>query len=286
MLRLVVIVLTLLMPISAGAGRVPAASGTAASPPTFAVIPFYSPEKIWALYGPFVNYLRQSTGDPWQLQLFSNHSEFIDGLCSGRITVGLLGPVPLKRVGERCGAKPFLVALGSEGTPFYHSVIVTNDPRINSLAGLKGKKIGFFRGSTAAHVVPLHMLEKGGVRSSEYTAVFLGSQDEIIQQLLSGQIDGAGVKEFLATRFVKDRLHVLAVSEDLPNFALTSAPSAPGPVLSRLKTALLRLRPTKSRNDAQLVSGWDDEIHQGFIVPGKDYLSSLRNFKGIAGDDK
>lgn len=286
MLRLLVILLTLLMPISAGAARVPVTSAPAASPPTFAVIPFYSPEKIWSLYGPFVKYLRQATGDPWQLQLFNSHSEFIEGICNGRITVGLLGPVPLKKVDEKCGAKPFLVALGKEGTPFYHSVIVTNDTGINSLAGLRGKKIGFFKGSTAAHVVPLKMMEKGGVKQSDFTTVFLGSQDEIIHQLLTGNIDGAGLKEFLARRFLKDGLRVVAVSERLPNFALSAAPSAPGPVVRRLKSALLNLHPATNQYDLKLMSGWDDEIRQGFISPGKDYLATLQNFQSAIGDDK
>ena len=285
MLRLFVMLLTLLMPISAEAARVPVASAPAASPPTFAVIPFYSPEKIWSLYGPFIKYLRQTTGDPWQLQLFNNHREFIEGICSGRITVGLLGPVPLKKVDERCGAKPFLVALGKDGTPFYHSVIVTNDPGVGTLAGFKGKRLGFFKGSTAAHVVPLKMLENERVMPSDFTAVYFGSQDEIIHQLLSGGIDGAGLKEFLARRFLKDGLRIVAVSENLPNFALSAAPSAPGPVIQRLKSALLKLRPAKNSNDAKLMSSWDDEIRQGFITPGKDYLSALHNFKA-SGDDK
>ena len=286
MVRLFVMILTLLVPLMAGAADASGKDASTASPPTFAVIPFYSPEKIWALYNPFIKYLRQSTGDLWQLQLFNNHSEFIEGICSGKVTVALLGPVPLMKAYESCGVKPFLVALGKDGTPFYRSVVVTNDPAVKNLAGLIGKRIGFFKGSTAAHVVPLRMLEKAGLKQTDFSPVFLGSQDQIIQRLLSGEIDAAGVKENLAGKFARERLNSIASSEPLPNFALSAAPSAPGPVIQRLKSALTRLNPSMNKAHARLVHGWDEEIRQGFTLPGTAYLSSLQNFNRAIGDAK
>lgn len=259
---------------------------TSAVPPTFAVIPFYSPEKIWSLYMPFINYLRKTTGDPWQLQLYSTHDQFIDGICNGTITAGIAGPAPLAKIQRKCGVKPFLAALGKDGTPHYHSVILANDPAVKKLAHLKGKRVGFFRGSTAAHIVPMKLFGDAGLTMNDFAPIFLSSQDRIIQRLLSGDIAAAGVKEALAAKFSGKILTVVAVSDPLPNFALCAAPSASASVIKRLNAALTQLHPSASRDDARTVSGWDDEIRHGFIPADDSYFAAILKFNDTFGGDK
>lgn len=242
---------------------------------TFAVIPFYTPEKIWQLYSPFVDYLSKITGEPWELKLYHNHKEFIDAICDDTVSAALMGPVPLGRINSKCGAKPLLAALDDEGTPSYHSVILTNSTSIPSLKGLKGKKIGFFKGSTAAHIVPAKMLKESGISMSEIQPVFFEGQDRIMAALLSGEIAAAGVKENLAKRFSKERLKVLAVSAPLPGYSIFVIPTLPASVRQHLVSALISLKPLHSRNDAAIVKNWDDEINNGFMVPDKDFLPSV-----------
>jgi phosphate/phosphite/phosphonate ABC transporter binding protein len=254
-----------------------ASQATAANPAryTFAVTPFYTPEKIWVLYSPFIDYLSKSTGAPWELKLYHNHNELIDALCNGTVSAALLGPVPLGRANSKCGAKPLVAALSNDETPRYHSVVLTNKPSISSLKHLKGMKFGFFKGSTAAHIVPAKMLKDAGVSMSEIQPVFLESQDRIMAALLSGEIAAAGVKETLAKRFSKERLKVVAVSAPLPNFAICATSSLPSSIQRQMISALTRLKPLSSSKDADLVKTWDEEIHNGFMLPGKDFLPSV-----------
>lgn len=250
-------------------------------PHTLAIIPFYTPEKIWNLYSPFIEYLTKTTGEPWKLQLYNNHEEVIDGICSGRISVALLGPVPLGRALNQCAAKPLLVALGNEGKTFYHSVMLTNDASVTTLAGLKGKKVGFFKGSSAAHIMPAMMLKDAGLSMTQIEPVFLESQDRIISALLSGDIDAAGVKGSLSRKFVKTGLHVLATSQPLPNFALCTTPTLPAGTRQKLLAALLRLKPSANVHDAETMSRWDDEIRLGFMTPDKEFIPSVQNIYRI-----
>lgn len=242
---------------------------------TFAVIPFYTPEKIWALYSPFIDYLNKSTGDPWELKLYHNHDELIDAICNGKVSAALLGPVPLGRANRKCGVKPVLAALGNDGKPSYHAVILTNTPSVKKIKDLKGKKIGFFKGSTAAHIIPAKMLKDSGVGMPTIQPIFLESQDRIMSALLSGEIAAAGVKETLAKRFNKGTLDILAVSGPLPNFAVCATPTLPSSTQQHLLSALTRLKPLSNSKDAETMKAWDDEIKNGFTMPNNNFLPSV-----------
>jgi phosphonate transport system substrate-binding protein len=260
----------------AAPGPAPAADPPRApAPRRLAVVPFYAPEQMWRLYAPLVEFLRRETGEPWELALHPTHEALIEEFCAGRVDVALLGPVPLGRVNHRCGGLPVLVALGPGGTPTYRSVLLTADPEVTSVAALRGKEIGFFRGSTAAHAVPLRLLDDAGLAPGSYRPVYLESQDRLVAALLAGKISASGVKSALYERFRGERgLRVLATSGPLPNFAFAAPPSSQGR-LDRFAAALRRVRPGERSADAELVGTWDDEIRHGFVAPTPEYLAAV-----------
>ncbi|NTW57610.1 MAG: PhnD/SsuA/transferrin family substrate-binding protein [Nitrospirae bacterium] len=247
------------------------------SPYTVAVIPFYGPEKIWLLYSPLIEYLKKTTGHPWELKLYPNHDALIEDLCGGQIGVALLGPAPLGRANRKCGAEPLIVALGKDGKPTYRSVIVTSDAAVTALGGVRGKKFGFFKGSTAAHIVPAKLLKDAGLGMEAVQPVFLESQDRIMTALLTREISAAGVKETLYRKFEKETLRVLTISGPLPNFAFSALPSLPSGVREEFVQALLRLKPHTNIRDADTMQDWDDEIKNGFVTPTDDYLLAVQN---------
>lgn len=243
---------------------------------TVSVIPFYGPEKIWTLYAPFVDFLRETTGKPWELKLFASHEKLIEGFCDGQVALALLGPVPLGRVIEKCGAEPVAVALSADGTPFYRSVLVTSDPTITSLEALRGKKVGFFRGSTAAHILPRKLLRDAGLGKAEIAPVFYESQDHIVNALLAHRVAAAGLKEGLFKRFKGDDLLALKVSEPLPNFAFAAAPGLNAATRTLFTETLMRLHPATSATDAKRMATWDDEVRNGFIPPSASFRASIK----------
>jgi phosphonate transport system substrate-binding protein len=247
---------------------------------TVAIIPFYSPDKIWFLYSPLIEYLKKTTGQPWELKLYPNHDSLIEDLCGGQIAVALLGPVPLGRANRKCDAEPLIVALGKDGNPTYRSVIVTSDATVTTLGGVRGKKFGFFKGSTAAHIVPAKLLKDAGLGGEAVQPVFFESQDRIMTALLTGEISAAGVKETLYRKFAREPLRVLMISGPLPNFAFSALPSLSSRLREPFVQALLRLKPHANKRDADMMKGWDDEIRNGFMLPAPDYLPSVLNVLG------
>ena len=244
---------------------------------TITVIPYYSPEKIWVKFSPFVEYLKRDTGLPWELKLYHNHESLLAGLCGGEVSFALLGPVPMGRAVERCNARIAAVALGKDGDPFYRSVILTSDPSVRSLERLRGKRFGLFRGSTAAHIFPLKMLEVAGVMANDIVPVFFESQERIMNALLEREVAGAGVKENLYLKFKEDRLRILKTSDKLPGFALAVSPAADATAAKALVGSLLPLNPRKSPKHRHLMQDWDDEIKNGFIPPPPDFGASVKN---------
>ena len=246
-----------------------------ASEYTVTVIPYYSPEKLWPKFQPLVDYLRESTGKPWTLKLYPNHEETINALCSGAVGLALLGPIPLARSIEKCGADIVAVAIGSDGTLFYQSVIVTTDPTVRDLSQLRGKQIGLFKGSTAAHIMPMKMLRTAGLGKSDVRPVFFEGQDRIMTALLNGEVTAAGMKDVLYKRFHDSRLHVVKISASMPNFAFAASPLLSSRTKSLFSKSLLRLNPGKSARDREQMLGWDDEIRNGFVAPPDSYYSSV-----------
>jgi len=273
----------LLLPVTASAAATPGtpASGKRTDEYTITVIPYYSPEKLWARFAPFVDHLKKETGLPWELKLYHNHETLLDGLCSGEVSLALLGPVPLGRALQRCGADIVAVPVGKDGRPVYHAVIITSDPAVTTLAGLRQKRFALFKGSTAAHIVPLKMLREAGLTERDIVPVFSESQDHIINALLSRDVAAAGVKEALYRRFQGDPLRVLKTSDPLPNFAFAAAPGLSERTRKRFADALLKLRPQADPKDRELARDWDDEIKNGFILPPADFRAAVLNMLSV-----
>lgn len=273
-----------LFPAVGVAAHAPVSAEAKGSEYTVSVVPFYGPEKIWTLYAPFVEFLRESTGKPWELKLFASHDKLIDGLCSGKVSLALLGPVPLGRVMEKCGAEAVAVALSQDSTPFYRSVLVASDPEIGSLAELRGRRVGLFKGSTAAHILPRKLLRDAGLGKTDIALVFYESQDHIVNALLARQIAAAGLKEGLFRKFKGESLRSLAVSEPLPNFAFAAAPGLSPATRNLFVDTLLRLQPAASATDAKRMAAWDDEIRNGFIRPDQVFRSSIKELVNLTNE--
>lgn len=282
-LRRACLILCLILGPGLSAAAVPEAAPplqTENSEYTITVIPFFSPEKIWALYTPFIDFLKQSTGKPWSLKLFPTHKTLINALCSNQVSFALLGPVPLGRVIAQCNAEPIVVAISNDGTPFYRSIIVSTDPAVTSLEKLRGKRFGFFKGSTAAHILPRQILQQSEL-NNDVVPVFYEGQDHIVNALMRRQVTAAGLKESLFNRFKDNGFRVLAISDPAPNFAFAAAPGASSESKKLFADRLLRLAPAANDSEQKIMAGWDAEIRHGFIPPTSAFRNAVKDLLSL-----
>jgi phosphonate transport system substrate-binding protein len=240
------------------------------------IVPFFTPEKMWQLYEPFVAYLNAHTPFAWELALGEKHDELVAKLAAGEIDVALLGPIPYgKALRGRVPIHPLLLALGTDGQPFYQSVLITADPAVASLPDLKGRRFGLFEQSTAAYYVPLAMLAEEGVARDQIVPVLLSSQDKIVSAVLGNQVAAGGVRESLFRKIRDPRLRLLKTSAPLPQFAFVAARNTPPEVAKAFTEALLPLAPLTRPADRETVKGWDPEVANGFTLPTAGYEEGI-----------
>lgn len=237
------------------------------------VLPYYSPEKIFRLYKPLVDYLNRTTSVTWNLKLYHNYDPVIDDLCSGEIAIAYLGPNPFGLAHEKCGAKPLLTIVGSGGKPYYHSLIFTNDRSIKSLADLKGRKIALGdHDSTSSHIIPRKMLEDAGITLEMVTPVYYRNHEGIISAVARNEASAGATKEAVFEKVKGMQFKVIAVSGPLIHHAFCASPKCDPETARRFKNALLRLKPLSNRADSELMKNWDPELSHGFSPPPDDYI--------------
>lgn len=248
-----------------------ATSAGASERHSLAIVPYYAPEKMWKLFAPLADYLTHKSGSTWELKLYADQESLVRGIGAGEVAVAFLGPVPYGRVSKKAQLRPLLVALAANGSPWYRSVLATADPSVRTLGDLRGKAVGFFEGSTAAHVVPRRMLENGGVSSDAYRTVFLKGQDRIVDALLKREIAGAGIKLSLYEKFKGMGLVALLRSEPLPNFCFCATKSLSPSAEKKFISAILALKPDPGGVSPSILRQIDDELRHGFVPPPPGY---------------
>lgn len=263
-LALTVILLTTVHPASAEEGNIL----------RIGIVPFYTPEKIWQLYQPFIEYLNRSTPHRWELKLVASHDELIDGLCGGTIQVGYLGPMPYGKSLEKCRPAPLVISLGPDGESHYHSILVTADPAVRSLRDLRGRKMALYQNSTASYFLPLQMLRQEGITQADVVPVYFQAQDRIVAAVLSKEVSAGGIKESLYLRF-KDNLRPLQTSDPLPHFVFAASPTLPGAAGRALASSLLAVKPVTDPNHREMVKHWDPELAHGFTLPPEAFVREV-----------
>lgn len=249
---------------------------------TIGIVPYFTADKIFPLYEPFIRHLNENTPDRWELKLGRTHDELVSGLCAGEIDIAYLGPVPFGKALLACDVQPLLLSRGADGKPFYRAVIATAEPRLGSLRDLRGRKFALFEKSTASYYLPLAMLAEEGLARRDLDPVFFVSQDKIVTALLAREVVAGGIKESLYEKFRGAGLRALKISEPLPQFVYAAGPRFPPEEAAAFTAALLRVQPLTREADRELVRSWDPELAFGFAAPTAGFRDDvLKLFRSL-----
>ena len=219
----------------------------AEEPLTLAVHPYLPVKEIMTRFTPLADYLGKEIGRPVSVRVGRDYDEHIMYLGKDRADIAFMGPASYVTMVAKYGKKPLLARLETDGNPLFRGYfIVRQDSPLKSLADLKGKRMAFGdRDSTMSHLVPQYMLEKAGVpldKLAEYK--FLGSHNNVVLAVLSGDFDAGAVKDEVFDKYAKQGLRALV---DTPYYSdhvfVTRSTLAPG-MIQALRSAMLRLKDT------------------------------------------
>ncbi|PSP79036.1 phosphate ABC transporter substrate-binding protein [Halobacteriales archaeon QS_1_68_20] len=158
-------------------------------------------------YGPVKEYLSDEVHET-ELTYAQNYTAVLEAMGSGTGDVAETGPFAAA-LGVNEGRADVILQRFAYGSWEYTSVIVTqSDSDISSLQDLEGKTIAFAdRLSASGGLFPLYMLKEAGLSigdlptgsdaNADFSANFAGGHAPAFEALNAGQVDAAGVGQFI-----------------------------------------------------------------------------------------
>lgn len=242
------------------------------------IVPFHSPEKILSLYQPMIDYLNKHSQYHWKLKLFENHEMVQEGLCSGKTSLAMLGPAMSAIVYKRCNIEPILLVLGLEKKVSFKVIIITANKDIKSVKDLRGRSVGIFKPNTIARAITKKMISDEGVELSTVRFITYARLEDIIKDVITGELDAGGIREAVLLNLKDIKLNVLATSSDNLGFAFFATPGLNQNVKKEFQKIMTTLNVNKNPNTLNITKKWDLEIANGFILPNKDYVEANIKF--------
>lgn len=164
-----------------------------------AVNPWQSAKEQEEKFAPLTAYLQEKIQRPVKFKVTKNYETAVDLLVKEEVDMGYLGALSYIKCHERNpNIQPLVMPIDQKtGRPWYTGVIVTkSDPKIKSLADLKGKRFAFVSpSSTSGFLMPMMGLKDNNIDPNrDFTKIrYSGSHDKTETDLINGVVDAIAV---------------------------------------------------------------------------------------------
>jgi phosphonate transport system substrate-binding protein len=213
----------------------------------FGVHPLHNPQRLFATYGPLVEYLNRHFPEfTIQLEASRSYDEFDKKLYSRHFHFAL--PNPYQTINAMEHGYHVFAKMG-EDENFRGVILVRKDSGISNIADLKGKTISFPAPTAlAATMMPLDYLHSHGLDvNKDITLLFSGSQESSIMNVYLGKSAAGATWPPPWLAFVEQNPDIAAELEvkwkttSLVNNSLVARDDVPPEVVSRMRTLFLAL---------------------------------------------
>jgi phosphonate transport system substrate-binding protein len=214
---------------------------------TLTVHPYLPVKEIITRFTPLADYLGKEIGRPVLVRVGRDYDEHIVHVGKDRADIAFMGPASYVTLVAKYGKKPILARLEIKGQPLFQGhFIVRQDSPLKTLADLKGKRFAFGdRDSTMSHLVPQYMLEKAGVPLDKLAYYkFLGSHNNVVLAVLSGDFDAGAVKDEVFDKFAPQGLRSLASTPFFSEHLFVTRGTLPPNIIQAVRVAMVKLKDT------------------------------------------
>jgi phosphonate transport system substrate-binding protein len=214
---------------------------------TLAVHPYLPVKEIITRFTPLADYLGKEIGRPVSVRVGRDYDEHIVHVGNDRADIAFMGPASYVTMVAKYGKKPILARLEIRGQPVFQGhFIIRQDSPLKTLVDLKGKRFAFGdRDSTMSHLVPQYMLEKAGVTLDKLAYhKFLGSHNNVVLAVLSGDFDAGAVKDEVFDKFAPRGLRSLASTPFFSEHLFVTRSSLPPNTIQAIRAAMVKLKYT------------------------------------------
>lgn len=223
----------------------------------FAIHPLHNPARLFALYGPLIDYLNRHLPDtPLRLEASRNYEEFEKKLYGRQLDFAL--PNPYQTLNSLHHGYRVIAKMGDDQL-FTGLILVRRDSDIRKTTDLKGKKVAYPAATAlAATMMPQYYLQTHGLDvQRDIENVYVGSQESSILNVYYGNTAAAATWPLPWREFQKEQpekaaeLEVKWQTEHLINNGVVVRDDVP-PELAEKVTVLLETLHTTSEGEALL----------------------------------
>jgi len=274
-------------PVLLSVGAVVVMAGIASAEIKLGTVPRLSASELHRMYTPLAEYLAKETGEKVSIVVPKDFPAFKEAAKNGQMDIGFANPLLYVEIKDKVNIEP--LALSSEvksGTRLRGIIIVRKDSGIERITDLKGKKFVFMdKDSPAGYLFQLLLLNKAGFDTKKDITVlpFAKRHDKVVQSVFDRTADAGGIREDELEK-VKDKvdisqIRIVGYTDYFPNWPLFATPKLKAETATKIKAALLKLKPNDPNNEAIL----GPARLTGFIpIADKEY-DDLRKATKISG---
>ena len=201
----------------------------------------------------------------------------LDDFREQQIDAAFLGSLVAVLAIDRYEAQVLVKTQSPGGANSYHGVIfVPEQSNIHNILELRDHALGAVRTTTAGALFPVHCLWDDNLLGTKYEPrlVWMGTHDDVIQEVISGKIDAGAVKNVRLDAYLRKHPEVkirrLARSSEVPDNTLLVGKTVPTATREKLRQTLLAMHDAPA---GRLVLA---ALEAGRFVP-----CDMQEFKGL-----
>lgn len=176
--------------------------------PVFKVtaIPDESPTELARKAAPLVKYLEKTLGMKVEFTPVTDYAAAVEALANKQVDLAWYGGFTFVQANVRSGGKAIPLVQREEDEKF-RSVFITSDPRIKTLADLKGKNVSFgSQSSTSGHLMPRSFLLQADIDPDKdfRRVAYSGAHDATIAAVAAGKVQAGALNLSVWEKFVAE----------------------------------------------------------------------------------
>ncbi|MFZ2197615.1 MAG: phosphate/phosphite/phosphonate ABC transporter substrate-binding protein [Thermodesulfovibrionales bacterium] len=214
----------------------------------FGLLPRLDQKEMIEGFTPLAKYLEKETGVKVTLVVPKDFDAWTKEAKSGAYDIAYTNPY-LYVVVKKAVKEAELLVIASEpdsGKQLIGTIIVKKDSPVKSIKDLKGKTVAATDpGSAGAYLVQMLMLQKAGLKKEDVKIIFEKKRDPVAQAVLDGKAEAGFIREddVVKIKAGGEKFRKLADSDPIPNWPVFISKKMDPATASKIKAALLKLKP-------------------------------------------
>ena len=214
---------------------------------SFAIHPLHNPQRLFAVFGPLMEYLSKHIPEvSFKLEASRNYAAFDKKLYSGKVHFAL--PNPFQTVKSLDKGYRVFAKMGDDHN-FRGIILIRKDSAIEKIADLKGRAVSYPAPTAlAATMMPQYYIQTHGVDvMTELDNRYVGSQESAIMNVFLGKTAAGATWPPPWIALAKERpelaqeLEIKWQTSPLPNNSLVARSDVPEKIVNQVKDLLIGL---------------------------------------------